>query len=1069
MLTRFTLLAALWCGTVLAQVGTPVAFRQYCFQCHGQAAVAGLNLEKLSADQMTDPKAMGVSFQHWEKVAAALEEKRMPPAKMKQPSDAERQAAVAWIRTKLADYARRNAGDPGKVTMRRLTSGEYAYTVRDLTGLDFKLDNDFVPDEVGGEGFTNFGDVQFMQDASLERYLGTAKRIADHAVIGAGPLQFFADPGRTGFELSAIHRIRDIYAKYGFRAASGEGGKPFGMERYGQAFFAAWRYQHRVALGEPKITLDQVAVREGLTPRFLQHIWGVLQKTEPTFPTSEVVARWRKLPLPPAVEAARAQSTEIQKFAVEWPRWLLGAGGAAEGGQGDERALVLTEESVNAEKSHSFRGFVRRGRGETTTRLHLLAVSANPNAQNKGYVTWRKMEVRFRDKDRKPSAPAPLAAILDAASLKRLGLDAANPDAPVALKMAAGESLYLDVTTPGDTTFLDFQAEAVVDLATIGDAVIRCTLSDSPELSRGRPVSALLGNAEDAGYKVWKKNVLEFASYVPQISHGEPTPSDRDPIPPPYNTTYNQPERDEYHTRVKYYRDDRFLVEKMLDDATRRQLDHAWADLYASFEYHDAILRFVERKYSVDLHKKSIADLKPAEIEALPTEPRKFVRALRSEYDAVQKMQLAAHAGHLEDLLRFAGRAWRRPLTEVEKDKLRAFYTKSREVSKLDHDKALRAVLTRVLVAPAFLYRLEQPAVSSGVKPLSSWELANRLSYFLWSSAPDDELRRAAAAGELAQTAQVERQVKRMLADPKARRLATEFFGQWLGFYRFDQFRGVDNSRFPEFTDEVKSGMYEEAVSFFEHIVRQDRPVGEILTADYTFLTGPLAKHYGVKKEIASSAPVLVKGAGEFQRGGVLRLGAVLTATSAPLRTSPVKRGDWVLRRLLGTPTPPPPADAGSIPADEKNFGGLSLMEKLTAHQRNPTCAACHSRIDPLGFPLERYDAVGRWRETYTDGKPVHDTAPAADGTKIAGVNGLASYLQANEPQVLRNMTQKLLGYALGRTVLASDQPLVQKLAGQGSALTFSRLATEIATSQQFRYRKEPESPKQERASRHDR
>ena len=320
-------------------------------------------------------------------------------------------------------------------------------------------------------------------------------------------------------------------------------------------------------------------------------------------------------------------------------------------------------------------------------------------------------------------------------------------------------------------------------------------------------------------------------------------------------------------------------------------------------------------------------------------------------------------------------------------------------------------------------------------------------------------MRRAAAAGELAQSAQVERQVKRMLADAKARRMATEFFGQWLGFYRFDQFRGVDSSRFPEFTDEVKSGMYEESVRFFEHLLRHDRPVREAFSADYTFLTRALAKHYGVKKEIKGNEPVLVTGASEFQRGGMLRLGAVLTVTSAPLRTSPVKRGDWVLRRLLGTPTPPPPADAGSLPADEKNFGGLSLMEKLTAHQRNPTCAACHSRIDPMGFPLERYDAVGRWRETYSDGKPVHDSATAADQTKITGVDGLTAYLKANEPQVLRNMTQKLLGYALGRTVLASDQPLVDRLIELGGGVTFSRLASEIAASPQFRYRKEPAQP----------
>jgi hypothetical protein len=196
----------------------------------------------------------------------------------------------------------------------------------------------------------------------------------------------------------------------------------------------------------------------------------------------------------------------------------------------------------------------------------------------------------------------------------------------------------------------------------------------------------------------------------------------------------------------------------------------------------------------------------------------------------------------------------------------------------------------------------------------------------------------------------------------------------------------------------------------------------------------------------------------QFNRGGILRLGAVLTATSAPLRTSPVKRGDWVLRRILGTPTPPPPADAGSIPADEKLFGGLSLREKLAAHQRNATCAACHSRIDPLGFPLERYDAVGRARENYADGKPIEDAATLGD-TKVAGVNGLLDYLDSRQDQVLRTISNKLLGYALGRTIQLSDQPLIDRMVAATQSTTFTDLASQIVLSKQFRTRRDDENP----------
>ena len=249
--------------------------------------------------------------------------------------------------------------------------------------------------------------------------------------------------------------------------------------------------------------------------------------------------------------------------------------------------------------------------------------------------------------------------------------------------------------------------------------------------------------------------------------------------------------------------------------------------------------------------------------------------------------------------------------------------------------------------------------------------------------------------------------------------------------------------------------MYDEAVSFFEYVVREERPIREIVSADYTFLNRALAKHYGIEKEVASTDHVeKVEGVDEFQRGGLLRLGAVLTATSAPLRTSPVKRGDWVLRRVLGTPTPPPPADAGSIPADEKLFGGLTIREQLEAHRRNPSCASCHSRIDPLGLPLEHYDAVGRWRAEYSNGKPIDATTMLSDSTRIDGVTGLLDHLEMKQSQVLRTLSSKLLGYALGRAILLSDEPLVDRLVGAGDQATFVELASEIAASRQFRYRR---------------
>ena len=235
----------------------------------------------------------------------------------------------------------------------------------------------------------------------------------------------------------------------------------------------------------------------------------------------------------------------------------------------------------------------------------------------------------------------------------------------------------------------------------------------------------------------------------------------------------------------------------------------------------------------------------------------------------------------------FASRAWRRPLTSAEKARLKTFYDHSRKATGLNHDAAIRALLARILVSQSFLYRVEAVA-DHAERPLTDWEMASRLSFFLWSSIPDEELRRAAAAGELTKPASLEKQVKRMTADPKARRLATEFFGQWLGFYHFDEYRGIDTGRFPEFTDEVKSAMYEESVSTFEYLVRKNRPLKEIVNADYTFLNQPLAKFYRIEQDVKLKGEMVkIDGASAFNRGGALRLGSVLAITSAPVADQP--------------------------------------------------------------------------------------------------------------------------------------------------------------------------------------
>ena len=1081
-------------------------FEQYCFSCHGAKPMAGISLTKLTSAPVGD------NFALWQKVAAVLDQNRMPPKGLPQPSVEQHGLAAAWVKAELGAFANKNAGDPGRVTVRRLTSGEYAYSIRDLTGIDLDIGRDFANDSVGGEGFMNFGDVQFMQDASLERYLESAKLIADHAVIGAGPIEFYTHPGKTGFELSAISRVKDIYSAAGFRTVSGEGGDSFGLDKYRRAFFVAWEYAHRNALGKPNATIAELAAREKLSTRFAEHIYTVVNTPGLSYPASEVAARWKRLP---ASEAkARKGAEELEQFVTSWPSWLFARGDKAVGGAGDESPLLFTDAALKPELSHKFT-YIIRGRGiagkpqdaaaeDSTAKVFLVVDPVMPEMKEPAMVVWRNPTISIR---RGPAPGAmPTAEVTAAGQAGGVGENAGakaarqfggpktplkdyvTPQVAAQLKFGAGpEGLNVgpnDFVTIGSSSFevnlpKDAQAMAFQVEAAFGNQkaqVLRVTFSDRADGPvRAIPVHALLGNPVSDAAKHLKAGVLQLVELLPPNSHGEPTPADKDPPPAPFDATFNSPEHDAFDNRVKYARDDRFVTQHVLDDATLTRLDRAWTDLHSSFEYYDSYLALLADHFHLTLASQKMADLTAAQLAALPEEARKYIAPLRSEYLETLSAEAAARPAHLENCLEFASRAWRRPLTDSEQVSLRAFYRRTLLEEK-DHTKAVRALIARILVSPAFLYRVELasgpplPAAkviasvtatgiasvtasgtASAAKPLSGWELASRLSYFLWSSLPDDALRHAAETGELNTPEGLHNQVKRMLADDKARRMSAEFFGQWLGFYRFDQYKGVETSRFPEFTDEVKAGMYDEAVSFCEYIIRQDRPVNDLMSADYTFLTKPLAKYYGVNQVIQSNAAAQkVDGANSFQRGGVLRLGAVLTVTSAPLRTSPVKRGDWVLRRILGTPTPPPPADAGSIPADDKLFGGLSLRDKLEAHKRNATCAGCHTRIDPLGFPLEHYDATGRWRTSYADGKAIYDAGKTFDNYSIEGAQGLLNYLKTKDEQVRRTLAMKMIGYALGRTVLPSDMPLVDRMVALGGGSPFSKLVVEIASSRQF-------------------
>lgn len=1032
--------------------GVPASFlelsQEYCLDCHtGQDAEARLDLQSLSS------QPLAATFVDWRRVSRVLREGSMPPADGMPLPASQRQAMLAGIDRALQHTLDANAHDPGPTVVRRLTSAEYDYCIEDLTGLQLQLGQQFVSDSVGGSGFTNSAAAQFMQDATLERYLESAKRVAEHAMIGSGPLYFFESPGRTGLELSAANRIQQIYRKHGFRAAAGEGAEPYGLQRFQTAFQVAWQYRFREQLGLASASLEQLAATSELEAKFAEHIWKILNRSEPRFPLSDIVAQWQAFPSPQQLPEVTKQNIppEIVTAAAElYDRMQMWQNRFAGSASAEEEASVLAGENIDVPEQAQFVARALRKRKtnqdeftpdlnnariyseDGRIRFKLSVEAASRDLGPQPVVIFSHPQFRFRVIDVVQPDPLPLESVLEPTAIAGLEFGK-NPSGE---KISAsdfvirvGESRTLEIELPADCRLGELLIDARLDTLLGRDCVVRCIVEDVTS-ENGRSFSSLLRDPKSAQMDAWVEGLEEFASALPQISHREPNPSDRDPIPPPFNNTYNLPDRNYFHTAVKYHRDDRFLCENILSDSVAHELDLAWSDLLTSFDYHDVNLRFICKKFSIDLPAESFAQLTAAQVQAVDGIPGQHIQRLFNELQAMQALRADAESQHLQDVLDLATVAWRRPLQAAEVKDLRRFYEGCRTELEMSHAAAIRASIVRTLVSPDFLFRVEQTP-PQGIRRLNSYELASRLSFSLWASQPDGELRRLAAEDALQDADVLQAQVQRMLRSAKVERLSTEFFGQWLGFYQFDRFRGVDVKRFPEFDDALKQSLYDEAIQLFAHIVRQDRPYREILNANYTFVDRRAAEHYGIPWEQTAETPIKLSDVSLLHRGGVFGLGAILTSTSAPLRTSPVKRGDWILRRILGTPVPPPPADAGSIPAEEVLADGKTVRQRLEAHRNQAACMNCHVRIDPLGFTLENYDSLGRWRETYADGQAIDAGGVLASGQTIAGLEGLQSHLAECDEQFRRTFATNLVAYVLGRAETVHDAALIERIMQQ--------------------------------------
>ena len=405
---------------------------------------------------------------------------------------------------------------------------------------------------------------------------------------------------------------------------------------------------------------------------------------------------------------------------------------------------------------------------------------------------------------------------------------------------------------------------------------------------------------------------------------------------------------------------------------------------------------------------------------------------------------------------RLARRAFRRPVTERDTKALLTHYQNGRQGGSFET--GIQRTLEAVLVDPEFLFRVERDPATA--KPGSSFkvsdlELASRLSFFLWSSVPDEALLRVASAGQLRAPGALEKQVTRMLQDPKSKAMRANFFGQWLWLRNLAR-ATPDAKEFPEFDDSLRAAFQREAELFLESQIAEDHSVFDLLTADYTFVNEPLARHYGIKG--VSGSHFRRVQLPDDRRAGILGMGAILTVTSYANRTSPVLRGKWLLDTLLGVPPPTPPANVPPFPENKDGARPTSVRARMENHRKNPVCATCHAQLDPLGFALENFNAVGQWRVDDA-GTTVDPSGMLPSGAKFSGPADFRRALMGHKDAFALNLTQKLLTYSLGRGVEYWDMPAVRQIAREASAgdYRWSLLVKALVTSTPFQMRMAPE------------
>ena len=969
---------------------------KYCIGCHSGPSSAA----QLDLKSFTSAEMVAKDYPHWALVMERIEAKTMPPKPMAAPPDEATRQVVAWIGAVRAEQIKRSAGDPGLVLARRLSNAEYNYTIRDLTGRDMQVTKEFPVDPANTAGFDNSGESLTMSPGLLNKYLQASRSVADHAVLEPDGIEFAPFPMlvETDREKYSIQRIIDFYKRQ--------------PTDYADYFEAAWRYRNRRALGKPSVTLASTAASAKVSPKYLPIVWELLEEKGALGPVAKLQKMWQELPAPAAnqPDAVRAKCIEMRDFVIKI-------------------------------------------RTHTAMQFAAPLVTGLP-AGSQPLLNWKLRQFALH---RRESDPNDL-------------LNSGDPAPPV----------------PEIPKYPGLHREAAPRWAAL-----------SAKARAGDP-DLIVPAAERARYQA---AFARFAKVFPDTFYV----TERGRYFPDDSSDKGRLLSAGYHSVVGFFRDDVPLMQLILDEKAQRELDRLW-------DHFDYIAHFTERTWTQYFFNQSgevqgkgaeagtarptdhaitdtpviyaMRDAYEAKAKADPKNDPIALTAIRDHFERVnktlrelEKEKIASEPKHLDAILRFAARAYRRPLAPAEREDLLAYYHTLRVKNELSHEDAIRQSLVGILMSPDFLYRFDlvqssaarQPLTravalnTAGVptRPLSSYALASRLSYFLWSSMPDQELTRHAAVGDLLRPAVLLAQTHRMLKDPRVAGLATEFTGNWLDSRHFETHNAVDRERFPTFNNDLREAMFQEPVRFMEDLIQHDGSILDLLFGNYTFVNPALAAHYGIPD--VKGAPdtwIRVENAGQYGRGGLLPMAVFLTQNSPGLRTSPVKRGHWVVQKVLGEIIPAPPPVVPELPSDEAK-SDLPVRQMLAQHRDNPACSACHARFDSFGLAFEGYGPVGGARTKDLAGRAVDTAVTYPGGMEAQGFTGLQNFIRAHRQQgFTENLSRKLLAYALNRSLQLSDEDVVEHMEMRLEAKEnrFSALIDTIVTSPQFLNRRIPES-----------